>query len=569
MASIAKKKISGRIYYYARESKRINGKPKIVWQKYLGKIEDIIQAIENKDKPSAINEVIVSKFGAVTAIYNLAKQWNMVEIIDNAVGKRDQGLNIGNYILIAAINRCVCPKSKRQIGQWFFDTPLRRWIPAKKSWLSSKRFWDNMALIDAQTIRKAEESLTKSLITHFNIDTKCLLYDTTNFITFIDSFNETNTLAQRGKSKQGRRDLRIVGLALLVSTDFHIPLMHEPYQGNTHDSTEFDSIVDLLVERYKVLSSSVEGITIVFDKGNNSESNFKKLNNTDYHFVGSLKLNEMKEILNIHLKEYKALENSALYGVKAYRVRKKVFGRERTVLITYNEELFLTQSQCILREVRKRTTKLKNLAVKLSMWFSGESKKGKKPTQSSVQNQVRDILKGQYMKDIILTEVTEKNGLPRLSYHVDHNALENIFNQKLGKTILFTDNNSWNNEEIIMAYRGQFRVEDAFKTMKNPHFVSWSPMWHWTDHNIRVHAFYCVIALTLASFLHRQLHNCGINVSIAKAIEELSEINEVALLKKITAEKPASPRIFISKMTAEQQKMFSALDLQRYTEAKI
>jgi len=40
MASITKKKIKGNIYYYVRESKRIDGKPKIVWQKYLGTIEN-------------------------------------------------------------------------------------------------------------------------------------------------------------------------------------------------------------------------------------------------------------------------------------------------------------------------------------------------------------------------------------------------------------------------------------------------------------------------------------------------------------------------------------------------
>jgi len=48
MASITKKKIKGNIYYYVRESKRIDGKPKIVWQKYLGTIENIINAVENK-----------------------------------------------------------------------------------------------------------------------------------------------------------------------------------------------------------------------------------------------------------------------------------------------------------------------------------------------------------------------------------------------------------------------------------------------------------------------------------------------------------------------------------------
>ena len=37
MASLTKKKINGRIYYYARECKRVNGKPKIVWQASGGK----------------------------------------------------------------------------------------------------------------------------------------------------------------------------------------------------------------------------------------------------------------------------------------------------------------------------------------------------------------------------------------------------------------------------------------------------------------------------------------------------------------------------------------------------
>ena len=570
MASITKKVIKGNIYYYARESKRVNGKPKIVWQKYLGTIENIIHAVENKNTPTIPDEVTISQFGAVAAIYDLANRWNMVNIIDKTVNKREQGLSVGNYMLIAAINRCVCPKSKRQIGEWFFDTPLRRWLPVNKKVLSSQRFWDNMALLDAATIRKAEKELTKALIREFNVDTRCLLYDTTNFATFIDTFNENNTVAQRGKSKQGRRDLRIVGLALLVSSDFHIPLFHETYKGNTHDSTEFDSVVDRLVDRYKIFSQSVEDITLVFDKGNNSGGNLGKLFSSSYHFVGSLKLTEVEDLLDIPLADYQNLTCPRLQGVKALRVTREVFGYQRTVLLTYNEGLFLTQSQTILREIRKRTSKLKILAVQLSRWASGEVKKGKKPTLASVQSKIKEILKGQYMKQLIRTEPTPTSrGFPTLSYSVDHKAMEHVFNNRLGKTILFTDNNSWSNEEIILAYRGQFQVEKAFETMKDPHFVSWSPMWHWTDHNVRVHAFYCVIALTLASLLRRELFVHGIDVSISRAIEELSAICEVALVKHKRSGSLTEPHIVISKMTDKQRQMFEILRLSRYTEAKV
>ncbi len=566
MASLIKKKIGGHVYYYARECKRVNGKPKIVWQKYLGKAEDIIKAVEDRDKVSLADEVIVTRFGAVAALYDIAKRWDLAGIIDRVVGKRAQGLSVGNYMLVAAINRCVCPRSKRQIGKWFFETPLRRWIPAKESHLTSQRFWDNMALLDEEKIRRCEEELTRALIKEFGVDTSCLLYDTTNFITYIDTFNEANTLAQRGRSKQGRGDLRIIGLALLVSRDFHIPLMHEVYRGNTHDSVEFGSIVERLVERYKVLASAVDTITVIFDKGNNSEGNIEKLSGTRYHFVGSLKLSQMKELLDIGLEEYEDCRGELLQGVKAYRTRKEVMGSERTVVITYNEELFLTQSQSILREVRKRTRKLKGIVVELNRWHRGEAKRGKRPTVSGVKKKVKDILKGQYMKEVIKVEVVERDGLPWLSYRVDHKALEEIFRRRLGKSILFTDNDTWTNEEIILAYRGQFMVEDAFKAMKNPHFVSFSPMWHWTDHNIRVHAFYCVLALTLASLLRRELFSKGIDVSIPKAIEELSGINEVIMVKHHPGGKSSGVRVMLSRMTPEQKRMFDALGLSRYAE---
>lgn len=567
MASISKKIIKGHAYYYARECQRVEGKPKIVWQKYLGKLDDIIKAVENQAAPAPPDEVIISQFGAVSALYTIAQTWGMAHIIDSVAGKRAQGLSVGNYMLIAAINRAICPKSKRQIGEWFSETPLRRWIITPKKTLTSQRFWDNMALLDAQTIRETEKKLTEALIEKFNVDTRCLLYDTTNFATFIDSFNDINTLAQRGHSKQGRSDLRIVGLALLVSSDFHIPLFHEPYQGNTHDSKEFESVVDTLIERYKILSTSVENITLVFDKGNNSKSNFDKLEGSPYHFVGSLKLTEAEHLLEVPLDTFEELRHHSLSGVKAYRVSHKAYGQQRTVLVTYNEELFLTQSQSLLREIRKRMGTLKNLSLSLFRWQDGKAKRGKKPTVESTKTAIEEILKGQYMKHVIKTDVVEENGIPMLSYSVDHDALDKIFRTRLGKTILFTDNDSWSSEEIVLAYRGQFRVEQAFETMKDPHFVSWSPMWHWNDNNVRVHAFYCVMALTLASLLQRELYKCGISISIPRAIDELNGIYEVTLLKKEEEGRHSTPQIVLSKMNALQRQMFEALNLKRYSES--
>ena len=63
--------------------------------------------------------------------------------------------------------------------------------------------------------------------------------------------------------------------------------------------------------------------------------------------------------------------------------------------------------------------------------------------------------------------------------------------------------------------------------MKDPHWVSFCPAFHWTDQKLRVHAFYCVLALTLSSLLQRKAAQAGIKLSIPLLFEELTQITEI------------------------------------------
>lgn len=338
----------------------------------------------------------------------------------------------------------------------------------------------------------------------------------------------------------------------------------DTYPGNRNDAKEFGSITERLVQRHKVLARTVDSLTLVFDKGNNSKGNIAELDASPYHFVGSLKLNQCTELVATPLDWYTALQHPRLYGVRAFRRTLDVFGKSRTVVITYNEQLFLAQSQSLLNEVRKRTRHLNELGRKLSKRRAGEIKGGRKPTVSSVRKQAEALLKGQYVKDVVRIDVTERDGLPELAYQVDQDALQSIFEERFGKTILFTDNHAWTNEQIVLAYRGQAGIEDCFKTMKNPQFVSWSPMFHWTDDKVRVHAFYCVLALMLVSLLQRELHHAGIDMSVAAMLDELSGIREVAITYPPIERHHRAPQIVVSKRNAIQQRLFDVLRLQRH-----
>jgi transposase len=563
MASLTQKIINGHKYYYARICKRVNGEPKIVQSIYLGTIETMIKKAQSTHEILKAKEVYIAELGATSALLDIANHLGIVNIIDRHASKRSQGPSVGEYMLIAAVNRASNPTSKTALAEWFENTAGPRLMGIKPSQLSSQAFWNHMDRLDQNILINIEDDLLLQLIKQFKIDLNCLLYDATNFYTYINTKTKS-TLAQRGHNKQKRNDLRQISLGMMVSSDFHFPLLHMVYGGNVVDPTQFGSVIDTLINRYKQLTDICPHITLVFDKGNNSEDNFQEFKNTNMHFVGSLKLNQCKELLKIPLKKYQILKTPALENIKVYRAKHKVFAEERTVLITYNENLIAGQLQGIGTNLAKTKTELHNLQIKLKRRITGKITKGKKPTLAGTKKKVERILKREYMDEIFKTTVSTINGFVQLQYQLDQKVIAKLSRTILGKTILFTDNDEWTDEEIIQAYRTQYNIEHAFREMKNPHFLGWNPRCHWTDQKIRVHAFYCVLALTLVSLLKRKLAAKGLSLSAEKLMKQLTGIRETISVYPQGKNKSPKLSYSISHLNKTQKKLFSLLKLDRF-----
>ncbi len=252
-------------------------------------------------------------------------------------------------------------------------------------------------------------------------------------------------------------------------------------------------------------------------------------------------------------------------GVEVFRTEKKVFGRAHTVVVTFNPNLLDGQLQGLTASLNKARGKLRELQQQLRRWREGRVKGGKRPTLAEVQNQVRSICSAQHLKSILKAEVKEVCRGLELSFSTDQAALDRLCRAQLGKTLLFTDNADWSLEEIVLAYRSQYHIEDAFKQMKDPQFLRWSPMFHWTDSKIRVHAFYCVLALTLSSVLQREVWNRGERLSINRLLEELGGIRETLVIyPRRQGQRQNQTATCLTRMNPLQQRLFSLLDLQRY-----
>jgi transposase len=565
MASLTAKVFHGKTYYYARECQRINGKPKIVRTVYLGSADDLIAAaLQRKhDQAPQPHSVDIAAFGDVAALYDLAQQIGLVELLDRHLPKRDQGLSVGQYLLLAALNRAVGPTSKRQFADWYRATALPRLIPATPAQLTSQAFWNHFDVIEEQHIEAAERELSQRLIAQFQLSLRTLTYDGTNFFTFIDTRTPAE-LPQRGHNKQKRNDLRQVSLGMLVSTDFHVPLFHKIYAGNVPDSTIFQTITEELRVRYRELARDCEHITLVFDKGNNSEEAFQTLDQTDFHFIGSLVPSHHADLLDVPASRYQPLAGERLQDVRAYRTTREVFGQERTIVVTHNDNLLQGQLQGLTTALEKARGKLSDLQTKLRRRREGRTRGGKAPTVASIRKQAQEALTGQHVKTVLQVEV-EDGAVPTLTFKTDQTALARLIDKQLGKTILFTDNDDWTNAEIVLGYRSQHHIEDAFRQMKHPHYLGWQPMFHWTDSKIRAHAFTCVLALTLSSLLQRTLHQKGLDLSLPRMFDLLGGIRETLVIypKKPGQHHPSTARA-LSTLSAEQEQLVTALELRRY-----
>src|SRR5487761_1487038 len=245
MASLYKKTISGKPYWYLREMGWVDGKPKLVSDRYLGtaaEIEALLDAREAAVLPQRTRHLA---FGDVAAAWGVLESLGVAAIIDQAAGPRPVGqpLSTGTYLALAALNRLVAPCSKAAFADWWKTTAADRFAKIPAAALDHRRFWDAMHAVTPEQLEEISGTIAARIVQVSGVDVSSVALDMTNFATFIDTANGKAPIAQRGKAKQKRSDLRLVGLGLVVTRDGGIPLTWHAYPGDRPDVTQFPDMI--------------------------------------------------------------------------------------------------------------------------------------------------------------------------------------------------------------------------------------------------------------------------------------------------------------------------------------
>jgi|BarGraIncu01122A_1022018.scaffolds.fasta_scaffold15784_1 transposase len=524
MASLQAYDSHGHRYYRIVESFRQDGKPRLRVVAHLGRVEDILRLTRDERADIKVSSVTS---GGVTALHHLAQELDIVGKIDRAlensdgrVQKRD-GLSVGESLLAGMISRACAPRSKRAFAAWAEATALPELMGFAAKDLDSQHFWDQMHALPVKLLGDIEQAMVREVIGIEQLQPRALAYDTTNFYTHIASTNTRPELPQRGHNKQGRHDLRQLGLALVVDQDTQLPLAHVLYAGARSDMRTFAAFLKPVRERLRVLTSQPQQLTLVFDAGASSKANLQKLEAGTDHYVTAVRPSYQQSLLAEaadHLGEV-TLSTGAV--VRTWRTQRVIAGQQRDAVVVFSPQLYEGQVRGLHQHLARCAEQLKEL---------GTAPRG---TVEAVRRKLAQICGRQYLRTVVRYEVqSNEQGVTQVRSWSDLEEYRRLLRHYFGLRVLITDRSEWTTAQIVEAYRGQSRVEAAFRDLKDPGMLSTRPQFHWTDQKLHVHAFMCVTAYLLVRLLWwRACRGAGFEGSARNLLAQLARIRRCRIVE--------------------------------------
>jgi len=523
------KKVKNKKYLYIAWGKRIGKKTKVIRQVYLGSADRVAKLLEQP-----LPKFTSYSYGEIALLLHIAELTDFVEISNKHLQKV---ASIGDYLLLPVINRLLKPKSKAGIKEWHDGTCLPL-IWNKKLSLSSQNYWYYLDQLTDEKIKAIWRKLLSNVKEKLKIEDSAFIFDPTNFFTYIDN-HEDNKLPRKGHNKQMRHDKNQLSLSMFIGENSELPYDFNCYPGNTHDGKHFGSILPELKEKIGIYSK--EKITLVFDKGNNSEDNFEAVKN--YYFVGSLP-KDKSEVRELFSGPFKfCYKNNSGNVIKSVSKEAEVYGIKCKIVISYNEELEKKQLHSLKEKIAKTWRKFD----RISNQFNSE--------KAAIRALIEILPKKQNPFDYELLEEGKKF---KIALQLNEEKVA-WYKLTAGKNVIFSNHLDWNDERIIKTYRSMSKIENQFKLLHGALLVPLKPVYHWTDQKIKAHIFLCMVALLFAKLLEYVCKD-KIKGNFRQILDFASSIR-IAIVKK-----EEKPKLVFEELEPRQQALMETFSLSRFAE---
>ncbi len=564
MASLIAKKKANKLYYYVVDSARVDGRPRIVHQTYLGTADKLAALVKDRTAPVPLSAT-VRAVGLPGALWRAAVTTGVFDVLSAVWPPPRSGPAIAHYLLLAAMHRVCAPGPKTEVADWYEGTILPSlWhLPAAR--FTSQAFWDAFDAIAVpdedgggpDDLQDAQRHLLAAWQARHLVGPRVLAYDTTNFATYIATTNTRTRLAQRGHNKQGRHNLRQVGLTYLLDGDRGLSLCHHVYPGNVADAAELPAALPRVLRLLDATGIPRDSVTLVFDKGTAALANTLALREAGVGWVSALPWPQAPPELRAQPVESLPPCGLDHPGVRAAGARTVVHGDACLCVVQYSAPFAAEQLHSLTTSLSKVLQQLRRLARDLRT-------PGSRLTEAQVRTRIERWLAAPFLSEIVRWTWHRDAGHDRLQFDVEYAGLEDLLAHRLGRTVLITNRCDWSPEQVVAAYSGQQHIEQVFRGLKDGDWLGWGPMHHWTDSKIRIHAFYCLLGISLLQSLHRDAQAAWPGLSVDQLLEELRGIQQVVVLYPPQGEKgPCRTATVVTKQSLTQQLLTTTFGLDR------
>lgn len=320
------------------------------------------------------------------------------------------------------------------------------------------------------------------------------------------------------------------------------------------NSPEALSRIVVLLDRNRIARDTV---TLVLDKGSAALANTVELEKAGVGWISALPWNQAPAELRDKSVEQLPACSEARPGVRAAAGKMLIQGKEYLCVLGYSVCFASEQLHSLSATLAKVAQNLRRLAAALS-------KPPARFTGPGIRNKIGRWLTDSFVREVLHYELEQREDRWHLSFQVDNQALQQLWAQRPGRTLLLTNRLDWTAEQVVAGYSGQQSIERVFRGLKDGAWLGWGPMHHWTDSKIRIHAFYCMLGIPLLQYLHRESRKVWPGLSMEQFLEELRQIQQFVLLyPPLGGTGPNRVATVLSKQTLAQQALAESLGLER------
>lgn len=498
---------SGRTYTYLKIVENVWSKGKVVQRPLInlgnvsawpdGKLHQAVSLLNDflGMDPVGLQGVQVSdcrQLGPYLALEGLWTEVDMDAILEGALGARKLGIPVAQYVRAMVFNRLVDPRSKRAVHEALARQVQMPGIDAAQMPLHG--YYRALEYLSA--VKPVVEQATHMRVAHlFNRDLSLVFYDLTS--SYFEG--EGCEMARYGYSREHRPDLVQIEIGLLVDGD-GVPIGHEVFAGNTQDGATVVGTLDRLQRDF-----GVQRCVFVGDDGMACERNLQAIASRGYEYITSLNL------------RHSAVGTRLLASLPSRRAFVRVLDNlwvgalgmveGSRYIACYNPDRARTMRQ-------HRKERLRECAAHLRELQAPPKPNGK----LDPMEKARRFLARKHCS-AFLRVAPDAEGRP--TWTLNRAALR-LQRAEDGLIILRTNSQTLSDKEVALGYRQLWRVENAFRHIKDP--IRLRPIRHWKDPRVLGHVFVCVLAYMLERLLDLRLEKAGVGLTARAALEDLKTI---------------------------------------------